>query len=233
MTRRLLALVLAGALAPAASAQGLNGFFATGPAGGDPSNFSFSYHLMPVDPVALAVTQFTVLSSNPAAVTVTNLTTGAAVAVSEITPANPLLMPFADGVVFGGGAMPDGTAFPPMIGMPPAPGGAAGPGSTPTLSVTLTNPEGGRAGMLSYLLSDPAGGMVGGAMLPIPDGGWWVLGFAPSGNLVPSNPGDPPPLPDNPTTPTGNPPVVPEPGTLLLAGAGVLGAAGWRRWRRR
>ena len=109
--------------------------------------------------------------------------------------------------------------------------------AAPTLAITLTQPENGKAGSLAYLVSDADGGLVGGATLAIPFDGWWVLGFGSTAQTLPDPvPLDPVPIPVDPLAPTVGltpPAETPEPATLLLAGIGLAGAAVGRRWRGR
>lgn len=70
------------------------------------------------------------------------------------------------------------------------------------------------------------GNLLGSDMVPLPDGGWWVLGLDPLETMNPGSPNpDPPPsgsgVPDPTPTPTPNVPGVPEPGTITLGLTGI------------
>ena len=67
------------------------------------------------------------------------------------------------------------------------------------------------------------GNLLGTEMVPLPDGGWWVLGLDPQERLTGGTNPDPPPggTGDPDPTPTPNVPGVPEPGTLTLGLTGI------------
>ncbi len=238
MSRRILALLVAVGLAAPASAQGLTTFFATGPKDGEPSGVAFSFHHLSIDPAVLALTQFNVLGANPAGTFVSGLGDGALLPVADISPAHPFYLPLTGGgFAFGTGPYPASvlSSYPNLNANALT---SAPTGPVPTLSVTLTQPDGGKAGSLAYTASDADGGLVGGATLAIPFGGWWVLGFGSVNQpVVDPLPVDPlPPTVDPVQTANGNPngpAPTPEPATLLLAGIGLAGAAVARKRRGR
>ena len=233
MSRRILALLVAIGLTAPASAQGLTTFFATGPKDGGPSSVAFSFHHLSTDPAVLALTQFNVLGANPGAATVTNLTSGDPLPVADISPATPYFLALNGGAVLvGGNLSADALTLYPGLGFG-SPSGGSPTGPVPLLSVLLTQPEGGKAGSLSYTVSD-ANGDLGGATLAIPFGGWWVLGFGSANQpVLDPLPVDPlPPIVDPVQTANGPAPT-PEPATLLLAGIGLAGAALVRKRRGR
>jgi hypothetical protein len=111
---------------------------------------------------------------------------------------------------------------------------AAIPSGADQLSVAMT------ATSLTVGLNSSSGQSLAGATVPVPSGGWWVVGLGP-------NPDDttttttptpiistPVPVPSPPvTTPTSAPVAAPEPATGVLAGLGGLGAFGLRLFKRR
>ena len=128
----------------------------------------------------------------------------------------------------------------------PSPGGGDSSvgGGSPVLSVEVTAPSETTVAEVSYEITTANGNdVLYSYTVPLETGGWWILGLAPEGttNILTVNglPVDANGLPiDDDGTPRSNPraeerensagsppPVVPEPGTLALAGLGLACAA--------
>ena len=195
---------------------------------------AFSFHHLSTDPAVLALAQFNVLGANPGAATVTNLISGDPLPVADISPANPSILSLTGGAVLGGGNLStEALTLYPSLGFGSLPTGSP-TGPVPLLSVALQPPEGGKAGSLSYTVSDADGGLVGGATLAIPFGGWWVLGFGSANQpVLDPLPADPLPPTVDPVQTANGPAPTPEPATLLLAGIGLAGATVVRKRRGR
>ena len=110
------------------------------------------------------------------------------------------------------------------------------------LSASLSPPEDGPQ-FLSVSLTTDLGAELGSGLIPLPSGGWWVIGLTPGTETVPPvveppvieppvvlPPVEVPSVPSNPNPPTA---ATPEPATLALAalGAPLVGAARWLRRR--
>jgi hypothetical protein len=160
----------------------------------------------------------------------------------------PVLLPTGDGyatITPQGFSPPDGS-------LPRFAGGSQASGAPQTgppppgvnkLSAGLTGTSKGEQ-VLAVGLTDENGNPLGVGVVTVPDGGWWVIGVGPGNLTLPQDPtggnggggdiDDPPPGTPFPTTGNNdNNPTTPEPASLLMVAVGGLGAAGWRRLRRR
>jgi hypothetical protein len=192
---------------------------ASGPNGGDPTSAHFSWYNVPTDVRAIAVTSIVTMSASPLGTGLVNLATGVAVDPATVSAADPLTFSLpnaAYGQGLAGGSIPPGF-FKPVTTPPPASGNPA------TMGVQMNTPSSG-AGLVGYSLYSPDGSFLGGAIIPVPEDGWWVIGMDGT-NL--ETVGPPIPVEIQPTIDT------PEPATLLMGGMGLAAMAGWRRLRRK
>jgi hypothetical protein len=231
------------------AADGVGGFWVTLAAGvagaANPSDYSeFWFDSPHASPVA--VTGFTGSRSVQATTAGGNTFFTAA--------GTPVVLPTTDGyailtnreVANGSGGLPRFADVGQASGAPQTGGSIAG---AHKLTVELGNLDNDPK-VLSVGLTDENGNPLGSGQVTVPKGGWWVIGIGPgSGTSTDPNPEPSPgpePTPDPEPNPVPNPDpdpnpgsggggsiATPEPTSLVLVGIGGLGAAGWRRLRRR
>jgi hypothetical protein len=172
--------------------------------------------------------------------------------------ATPVLLPTTDGyatltnpeVANGSGALPRFAGGTQASGAPQT---AAPVGDANLLSVDFGPKAEDGSQVVSVGVTDPNGNPLGSGQVTLPDGGWWVIGLGPGSNGGETPPPDPDPIggggenppgggggeggggviPNPPPTSGGGPVATPEPASLVLLGIGGLGAATWRRMRRK
>jgi len=192
---------------------------ASGPNGGEPTSAHFSWYNVPTDVRAIAVTSIVTMSASPLGTGLVNLATGIPIDPATVSAGNPLTFSLpnaAYGQGLGGGSIPAGFFGP--SSPPPASGSPA------TMSAQVSKPASG-AGSVGYSLYSPEGSFLGGATIPVPEDGWWVLGVD---GTTEEEPGSIPiPVTVGPAIDT------PEPATLLMGGMGLAAMAGWRLRRKR
>lgn len=130
--------------------------------------------------------------------------------------------------------------------VPPNGGGGSGSnsGGSPILSVQVTPPSGTTDGRVSYAVTTADGdAYLYSYGVPLETDGWWILGLSPEAATIVTSDGlpiedgypvkNPDPQPDDRELfqSANPPPAVPEPGTLALAGFGLVCAA--KRLRRK
>ncbi|MGL6095420.1 MAG: PEP-CTERM sorting domain-containing protein [Fimbriiglobus sp.] len=216
--------VAVGVAAPAPAQIGV--IIGSGPAGGVATARRTYFINRSVDVVAL--TEIIVLSQNPLNAGLVRLLADGIETNIPLGVQTPV-MPFAPvSAIVSGSPSPYalellalGRAERPDYGGGSRPRAARAPDGMPLLAVATTIPENGNPGSVAFTLTDPAGDVLASASLPVPDGGWWVIGL--DDPIPPPDP-DPDPGPKVPGSAD-----TPEPATALLAGLGVVVVAVGRR----
>ena len=118
---------------------------------------------------------------------------------------------------------PNAIVNPPSGTMPGASPVAGSPEGLPLLSLNVTPATSEELGKVAFTIKEADGSIRGGASLSIPTDGWWEFNLSEAGGELK--------VVAPPTASIPQTPVVPEPGTMALAGLGLLAVAGYRRLR--
>jgi hypothetical protein len=225
---------------PARADDGFWVSVAAGAAGSaNPSDYSEFWFDSPHGP-AIAVNQLTGTSTIQATTAGGNTFFNGAAA--------PVLLPTSDGyatltnpgVAYGSGGLPKFAGKTQASGAPAT--GVPVDGAN-LLSVDFGQKAADGSQVVSVGVTDPNGNPLGSGQVTLPDGGWWVIGLGPgsNGTTPPPDPDpvgggggeDPDPVPVPPDNSNPGSIATPEPASLVLLGIGGLGAATWRRLRRK
>lgn len=229
MRKKFLAAVVAavGVAAPAPAQIGI--IIGSGPAGGGPTA-SGAYLVNDPNVVAVALTEIVALNQNPLNAGLVRLLADGAESTVPLGAQSPAL-PIAPGAALFAGSPPPGALGSLGLGKSGGGGGGGGGGSggtsalspngLPLLALATTLPENGDPGSVAFTVTDPAGDVLASGSVPVPDGGWWVIGLDDPPIQTTAPPGPGPNTPGSADTP--------EPATALLAGLGAVAVAFGRR----